>query len=103
MESRQRWRVQASPESLAAANVLRHCTERHFKKAIEEERDMTKSLINLSYGTYNFIPYLLNTYCTGDPTVFGNLPPDPAIAQAVKDAIDKGHFNGYPHSAGNSD
>ena len=46
------------------------------------------------------IPYLLNTYYTGDPTVFGNLPPDPAIAQAVKDAIDTGDYNGYGHSSG---
>ena len=55
---------------------------------------MTKSLINLFYGTYNFILYLLNTYTTGDPTVFGNLPPDPAIAQAVKDAINTGDSGG---------
>ena len=38
--------------------------------------------------------------CTGDPTVFGNLPPAPNIAAAVKKVIDEGKHSGYGHSRG---
>ncbi|KAF7225184.1 tyrosine aminotransferase, partial [Nothobranchius furzeri] len=36
----------------------------------------------------------------GDPTVFGNLPTDDAVLQAMKDAIDSQKFNGYAPSVG---
>uniref|UniRef100_A0A8C6UXV5 Tyrosine aminotransferase n=1 Tax=Neogobius melanostomus TaxID=47308 RepID=A0A8C6UXV5_9GOBI len=36
----------------------------------------------------------------GDPTVFGNLPTDEAVLQAMKDAIDSHKFNGYAPSVG---
>lgn len=36
----------------------------------------------------------------GDPTVFGNLPTDEAVLQAMKDAIDSQKFNGYAPSVG---
>ncbi|KAJ0029483.1 hypothetical protein NQD34_004480 [Periophthalmus magnuspinnatus] len=36
----------------------------------------------------------------GDPTVFGNLPADEAVLQAMKDAIDSQKFNGYAPSVG---
>ena len=36
----------------------------------------------------------------GDPTVFGNLPPAPNIAAAVKTVIDGGKHSGYGHSRG---
>ena len=36
----------------------------------------------------------------GDPTVFGNLPPHPAITEALKKAVDTGKYNGYGHSKG---
>ncbi|XP_077424699.1 tyrosine aminotransferase [Vanacampus margaritifer] len=36
----------------------------------------------------------------GDPTVFGNLPPDDAVIQAMKDAIDSHQYNGYAPSVG---
>nr|AHM92294.1 tyrosine aminotransferase [Rousettus leschenaultii] len=36
----------------------------------------------------------------GDPTLFGNLPTDPEIIQALKDALDSGKYNGYAPSIG---
>uniref|UniRef100_A0A3P9IT29 Tyrosine aminotransferase n=1 Tax=Oryzias latipes TaxID=8090 RepID=A0A3P9IT29_ORYLA len=36
----------------------------------------------------------------GDPTVFGNLPTDDAVIQAMKDAIDCQKYNGYAPSVG---
>ncbi|XP_016019997.1 tyrosine aminotransferase [Rousettus aegyptiacus] len=36
----------------------------------------------------------------GDPTLFGNLPTDPEITQALKDALDSGKYNGYAPSIG---
>ena len=84
MENRQRWRVQASPESLAAANVLRHCTERHFKKVKKKRYDKELDKLILWYIQLYTI-YLLNTYTTGrgDPTVFGNLPPDTTMDMLI--------------------
>lgn len=38
----------------------------------------------------------------GDPTVFGNLPTDDAVLQAMKDAIDSHKYNGYAPSVGES-
>eukprot|EP01104_Vermistella_antarctica_P011667 TRINITY_DN3284_c0_g1_i2.p1 TRINITY_DN3284_c0_g1~~TRINITY_DN3284_c0_g1_i2.p1 ORF type:complete len:419 (+),score=67.19 TRINITY_DN3284_c0_g1_i2:71-1327(+) len=37
---------------------------------------------------------------TGDPTVFGNLPPSPLMAAEVTKAVTSGKFNGYTHSCG---
>ena len=37
---------------------------------------------------------------SGDPAVFGNLPPDPIGGEAIKRAIDEGKYNGYGHSRG---
>ncbi|XP_019720811.1 tyrosine aminotransferase isoform X1 [Hippocampus comes] len=36
----------------------------------------------------------------GDPTVFGNLPTDDAVLQAMKDAINSHQYNGYAPSVG---
>ena len=47
--------------------------------------------------TYICIPH------TGDPSIFGNLEPHPAVNEAVKAVLDGGSdikVNGYPHSAG---
>ena len=43
---------------------------------------------------------LKNVYLPGDPTVFGNLPPDSTAAEAVKRAVETGKYNGYGHSRG---
>lgn len=37
---------------------------------------------------------------SGDPTVFGNLPPHPAVKEAVKKVLEEGKYNGYGHSSG---
>ncbi|KAM9816537.1 tyrosine aminotransferase isoform X1 [Syngnathus typhle] len=36
----------------------------------------------------------------GDPTVFGNLPTDDAVLQAMKDSVDSQQYNGYAPSVG---
>lgn len=38
----------------------------------------------------------------GDPTVFGNLPTDDTVLQAMKEAIDSHKYNGYAPSVGKS-
>ena len=37
---------------------------------------------------------------TGDPAVFGNLPPPSQAYEAVKWALDSHKYNGYAHSSG---
>lgn len=44
--------------------------------------------------------HLLYLSLTGDPTVFGNLPPNEKVLQAMKDAIDSHQYNGYAPSVG---
>ena len=43
---------------------------------------------------------LINMCVTGDPTVFGNLPVDEAMKEAVKKAVDSGSYNGYGPAQG---
>ena len=37
---------------------------------------------------------------SGDPSVFGNLPPHPSAFEAVQKAAASGRYNGYAHSSG---
>lgn len=46
--------------------------------------------------------FFLFLFLSGDPTVFGNLPTDAAVLQAMKDAIDSQQYNGYAPSIGES-
>ena len=39
-------------------------------------------------------------YCSGDPSVFGNLPPHPAVTEGVRLALESGGYHGYGHSSG---
>jgi len=39
----------------------------------------------------------------GDPTVFGNLRPDPIVLEAVKDSLESGKHNGYVSSVGSAE
>ena len=48
----------------------------------------------------SYLSVLLSSLCAGDPTVFGNLPPAPNIAAAVKKVIEEGKHSGYGHSRG---
>ena len=36
----------------------------------------------------------------GDPSVFGNLPPHPAVIEGARQALESGKHNGYGHSSG---
>lgn len=47
-----------------------------------------------------FTDYLPTLSSPGDPTVFGNLPTDDAVLEAMKDAITSQKFNGYAPSVG---
>lgn len=42
----------------------------------------------------------LSLFSSGDPTVFGNLPTDENVLQAVKEAVDSHKYNGYAPSVG---
>ncbi|XP_076849656.1 tyrosine aminotransferase [Brachyhypopomus gauderio] len=77
---RQRWDVRPSEMSKNTLNPIR---------AIVDGMKLTpnphKPMIALSIG---------------DPTVFGNLPTDDSVLQAMKDAIDSHKYNGYAPSVG---
>lgn len=46
---------------------------------------------------------VVDCFSPGDPTVFGNLPTDDTVLQAMKDAIDSHKYNGYAPSVGKID
>ncbi|XP_048371893.1 tyrosine aminotransferase [Sphaerodactylus townsendi] len=74
------WAVRASEMSKRTFNPIRAIVD-SMKVAPNPE----KPLISLSIG---------------DPTVFGNLPTDEEVVQAMKDALDTGNYNGYAPSVG---
>ena len=112
------WKVRASRESHDCINPVRSCEEIYFKEALEK-RDKSKELIKVSIGedaiTCNHELCLPMSVCTdaflvqhrplsspltGDPSIFGNLPPHPAVIEGVKLALESGEYNGYGHSSG---
>ncbi|XP_034445184.1 tyrosine aminotransferase [Hippoglossus hippoglossus] len=77
---RQRWEVKPSEMANNTLNPIRSIVD---EMKLTPNRD--KPMIALSIG---------------DPTVFGNLPTDQVVLQAVKDAVDSQKFNGYAPSVG---
>ena len=119
-ETERSWKVRASRESHDCINPVRSCEEIYFKEALEK-RDKSKELIKVSIGedaiTCNHEELCLPmSVCTdtfliqhrplssplilGDPSVFANLPPHPAVIEGVKLALESGEYNGYGHSSG---
>uniref|UniRef100_A0A670IMY3 Tyrosine aminotransferase n=1 Tax=Podarcis muralis TaxID=64176 RepID=A0A670IMY3_PODMU len=76
------WAVRASEMSKRTFNPIRAIVD-----SMKVEPNHQKPLISLSIG---------------DPTVFGNLPPDDEVIQAMKEALDSGQYNGYAPSVGKS-
>ena len=56
----------------------------------------------VSFLYINFVFTVVLLYTSGDPSIFGNLEPHPAVKEALRAALDSGEakINGYPHSAG---
>ncbi|XP_017274502.1 tyrosine aminotransferase [Kryptolebias marmoratus] len=77
---RQRWEVKASEMANNTLNPIRAIVD-----GMKLTPNPDKPMIALSIG---------------DPTVFGNLPTDDAVLQAIKDAIDSQKYNGYAPSVG---
>ncbi|XP_067091201.1 tyrosine aminotransferase [Osmerus mordax] len=77
---KQRWDVRPSEMSLNTVNPIRAIVD-----GMKLTPNPDKAMIALSIG---------------DPTVFGNLPTDDSVLQAMKDAIDSHTFNGYAPSVG---
>ncbi|XP_060693868.1 tyrosine aminotransferase [Hemiscyllium ocellatum] len=77
---RTKWNVRASEMSKRTFNPIRAIVDN-----MRIEPNPNKAMISLSIG---------------DPTVFGNLPTDDKVLQAMKDAVDSGRFNGYASSIG---
>ncbi|KAM8775618.1 tyrosine aminotransferase [Rhynchonycteris naso] len=75
-----RWSVKPSEMSRNTFNPIRAIVD-----SMKVKPNPDKTMITLSIG---------------DPTVFGNLPTDPEIIQAMKDALDSGKCNGYAPSIG---
>ncbi|MEQ2204151.1 hypothetical protein XENOCAPTIV_008720 [Xenoophorus captivus] len=79
---RQRWEVKPSEMAENTLNPIRAIVD-----GMKLTPNPEKPMISLSIG---------------DPTVFGNLPTDDAVLQALKDAIDSQKYNGYAPSVGES-
>uniref|UniRef100_A0A6Q2XTA1 Tyrosine aminotransferase n=1 Tax=Esox lucius TaxID=8010 RepID=A0A6Q2XTA1_ESOLU len=77
---RQRWNIRASKMSINTLNPIRSIVD-----GMKLTPNPEKPMIALSIG---------------DPTVFGNLPTDDKVLQAMKDAIDSHKYNGYAPSVG---
>ncbi|KAF4072017.1 hypothetical protein AMELA_G00269520 [Ameiurus melas] len=76
----QRWSVRASEMAKNTLNPIRSIVD-----GMKLTPNPDKPMIALSIG---------------DPTVFGNLPTDKSVLQAVKKAVDSHKFNGYAPSVG---
>lgn len=57
-------------------------------------------LFELFFSRFFDCKYFFVALSTGDPTVFGNLPPAQEILDAMKEVLDENHFNGYAPSVG---
>ncbi|XP_029009970.1 tyrosine aminotransferase [Betta splendens] len=77
---RLRWDVKASDMANSTLNPIRAIVD-----GMKLTPNKDKAMIALSIG---------------DPTVFGNLPTDEAVLQAMRDAVDSHKFNGYAPSVG---
>ena len=56
---------------------------------------MLKQLFHSTHQTkLKFLPYV------GDPAIFGNLLPHPAVTEALQRAVESQRYNGMAHSAG---
>ncbi|KAM4619431.1 tyrosine aminotransferase [Polymixia lowei] len=77
---RQRWTVKPSEMANNTLNPIRAIVD-----GMKLTPNPDKPMIALSIG---------------DPTVFGNLPTDNTVLQAMKDAIDSQKYNGYAPSVG---
>ncbi|XP_062860341.1 tyrosine aminotransferase [Trichomycterus rosablanca] len=77
---KQRWNVRVSEMAKNTLNPIRAIVD-----GMKLTPNPDKPMIALSIG---------------DPTVFGNLPTDDSVLQAMKDAIDSHKYNGYAPSVG---
>ncbi|KAL0968220.1 hypothetical protein UPYG_G00263970 [Umbra pygmaea] len=77
---RQRWNIRPSKMSINTLNPIRSIVD-----GMTLTPNPEKPMIALSIG---------------DPTVFGNMPTDDKVLQAMKDAIDSHKYNGYAPSVG---
>ncbi|MBN3285870.1 ATTY aminotransferase, partial [Polyodon spathula] len=81
MKSRKpKWNIKASEMSRKTFNPIRAIVD-----SMNVEPNPRKNMIALSIG---------------DPTIFGNLPTDDNVLQAMKEAIDSKKFNGYAPAIG---
>uniref|UniRef100_A0A8C9SMS9 Tyrosine aminotransferase n=1 Tax=Scleropages formosus TaxID=113540 RepID=A0A8C9SMS9_SCLFO len=77
---KKRWNIRASEMSKNTLNPIRAIVD-----GMKLSPNPDKAMIALSIG---------------DPTVFGNLPTDEKVLQAMKDAMDSHKYNGYAPSVG---
>ncbi|KAK1163456.1 tyrosine aminotransferase [Acipenser oxyrinchus oxyrinchus] len=75
-----KWNIKASEMSRKTFNPIRAIVDN-----MNVEPNPSKNMIALSIG---------------DPTIFGNLPTDDSVLQAMKEAIDSKRFNGYAPAIG---
>ena len=92
--------IQASQESLNTVNPIRLCIERNFIEPIRQcqKKELFKVIVGNVLAL--FISFFNSTVYSGEPAVFGNLDPHPAVKEAVKKALDTIHLAKMAHSAG---
>uniref|UniRef100_A0A8C6Z1X6 Tyrosine aminotransferase n=1 Tax=Nothoprocta perdicaria TaxID=30464 RepID=A0A8C6Z1X6_NOTPE len=86
-----RWAVRASEMSKKTFNPVRAIVD-----SMKVEPNPKKAMISLSLGK----TLLFFNFPKGDPTVFGNLPTNDEVTQAMKEVLDSGRYNGYAPSVG---
>uniref|UniRef100_A0A8C4HEM7 Tyrosine aminotransferase n=1 Tax=Dicentrarchus labrax TaxID=13489 RepID=A0A8C4HEM7_DICLA len=89
---RQRWEVKPSEMANNTLNPIRAIVD-----GMKLTPNPDKPMIALSIASAGRLGWYL---FAGDPTVFGNLPTDGSVLQAMKDAIDSQKYNGYAPSVG---
>ncbi len=94
--------ISASRESLRTINPIRQLTENQFLESIEA---CDKDLLKVSIGMLNSVDnkkhsIIVWPHPLGDPAIFGNLPPPPAVTEALMKAVASQRYHGMAHSAG---
>lgn len=105
---RQRWEVKPSEMANNTLNPIRAIVDGMKLTPNPDKPMIALSIgeeilckIHFRFGGCFFLTAdYLHLCSSGDPTVFGNLPTDGAVLQAMKDAIDSQKYNGYAPSVG---
>ena len=75
--------------------IFASADQSEIMKLNHDSSKVNEQLHNSYTSSFLLLPLML-----GDPSIFGNLPPHPAVIEGVKLALESGQYNGYGHSSG---